>query len=413
MTLRENTLLAFKAIKDNWLRTVLTCTIIAFGIMALVCILTAIDALKSSLSNDFASLGSNTYNVIPKGTGLKAGGGRRVRNEVGPSITFNQAIKFKERFSFPAVVSVSAMGTSSGLITNGEKETNPNMVVYGADENYLSAAGYELALGRNFTAAEVRDGRQMALIGTDVVKMLFDDNTEKAMEGTIKIRGLSYKVIGVLASKGSSMSFSGDKLVILPLQLVRQKFMSSGDNYNISVQVLDSEQMDLAIAETIGMFRGIRKMEIGEENDFEVQKSDGLLNIILENTVYIRGAAIFIGLITLLGAAIGLMNIMLVSVTERTREIGICKSIGANSRTILTQFLMEAIVICQIGGIMGVILGILLGNVVSLLLGSAFVIPWAWIVLGLVLCLITGLVAGLYPAVKAAQLDPIDALRYE
>jgi putative ABC transport system permease protein len=221
------------------------------------------------------------------------------------------------------------------------------------------------------------------------------------------------QVVAVLKSKGSSFSFAGDRLVIVPMMTAKMQFGNQTGNYNLSVAVQQSADLDFAISEALGLFRNVRKLALSDEDDFEVQKSDSLVDILVENTVTIRFAAIFIGLITLLGAAIGLMNIMLVSVTERTREIGICKSIGATSTDILVQFLTEAVVICQIGGLLGILLGILAGNLVSLLLGSAFVVPWAWIAMGLALCFVTGLVSGIYPAAMAARLDPIESLRHE
>lgn len=416
MTLRENIRMAFSAIRQNMVRTVLTFSIIAFGIMALVGILTAIDALKGSLSGEFASVGANTFNIIPKGTGLKAGGGgpggRRKRN-FGPPITYHQARDFKDRFNFPALTSVSVLGTTSATVKLGNVETNPNVVVYGADENYLICAGYELESGRNISANDAASGNYVCLLGQDILNKLFPTSPRSAVGQSVNVRGANYQVIGILKTKGSSLSFAGDRLVIVPLQNARQNYGAQTGSYNISVTVNEATELERGVAESVGMMRSIRKLGTADGNDFETEKSDGLLNIVLDNTATIRFAAIFIGLITLIGAAIGLMNIMLVSVTERTREIGICKSIGATSNNILVQFLTEAIVICQIGGILGIILGIIIGNLVSIFLGSPFVIPWLWMLMGLVLCFITGLISGIYPAMKAAKLDPIESLRYE
>ncbi len=410
MNFAENIRIAFRSVRANLLRAFLTFMIIAFGLMALVGILTAIDSINSSLSSNFSSMGANTFNIIRKGTGIK--GGRRGRRKVGPQITYDQALKFKTLYEFPAVVSVSALGTSFGTVKYKNEKTNPNVVVYGGDENYFQVAGYEIEYGRNFTDNEINTGRNVVVIGTEIAKNLFDKK-QKAVGSIVNVSNNKYRVIGVLEEKGSSSTFSGDRQVFVPLVNVRQNYGSQTNSYNVSVQVNQAIDMDAAIDEAIGTFRKARNLKLKETDDFEISKSDGLFALLQENTKFIRIATIFVGIITLFGAAIGLMNIMLVSVTERTREIGVCKALGATRKNILLQFLTEAVVICQIGGIVGIILGIMIGNLVSILLDGSFIIPWAWIILGFILCFFVGMVSGLYPAMKASKLDPIESLRYE
>ena len=412
MTNTENIRLAFTAVRSNLLRAVLTLMIIAFGIMALVGILTAIDSITYSLSNKFSGMGANAFSIYPKGNALKKGGPRANDRRAGTSITYREAMEFKEKFDAPAKVTVFAAERNT-TVKFDDKKTNPTVKVLGIDENYLAVQSYELELGRNLTETEVADGAPKAIIGQEIVNVLFQKKPDKAVGQTIDVNGIKYKVVGVLKSKGSSMNSNNDNVVMTTLNNLKRYYGFGEKNYNITVAVADATLLDDASSTATGAMRAARNLKLGDEDDFEVFKSDGLVAILKENTVKLRLAAITIGFITLLGAAIGLMNIMLVSVTERTREIGICKALGATRRNILIQFLTEAILICQVGGIVGIVLGILIGNIVTLIIGGAFLIPWLWMTLGIVVCTVVGLASGLYPAIKAASLDPIESLRYE
>ena len=409
--IRENVRISLNSIKSHWIRTILTVSIIAFGIMALVGILTAIDAVEFYLTKNFAMMGSNTFNIRNRSLRVRIGH-HHTRAEAYSIITYRQAEAFKDRFAFPAVTSVSIVGTGTATVKYKSQKTDPNVRVTGVDENYLATAGLELERGRNFQPQEVTDGAHVVILGSEVVKTLFK-HKEDPIGKIISIGPGLYRVVGTLREKGSSLGFTGDRACFLPLNNVRQYFSRPNMNYTISVMVNHPDQMDAAIGEATGLFRQIRQDRLGEDNSFSIVKSDNIANMLIGLTGNITIGATVIGLITLFGAAIGLMNIMLVSVTERTREIGIRKAIGARRRTIRNQFLFEAVVIAQIGGILGIIAGVIMGNIVSMITGSAFVIPWGWVFGGIVLTFIVALASGIIPANKAARTDPIESLRYE
>lgn len=412
MNFLENINMALRSIRSNMLRSVLTLLIIAFGIMALVGILTAIDSTVYALKDSFSGLGANSFSIFPKGESVQGHGDGR-RDMQGDPISYAQAIDFKQNYTFPAKVSVSINCTDMAALKYGEEKTNPNVRMFGVDENYLEVKGYDLEIGRNFTVLEALNGSSKVILGKDVVELLFDGKSEKAVNQVVILGSSRYQVIGVLKPKGASMGQSEDRQVLIPLLTGKRFYGAANTNYDLLVAVNNSTDIDYAVAAATGQFRNIRRLKASEENDFEIFKSESLIGMIKENTTNLRMGAIAIGLMTLLGAAIGLMNIMLVSVAERTREIGVCKAIGANSRTILVQFLTEAVVICQLGGGVGILLGIMIGNLITMLMGGAFLVPWGWVGIAILTCLLVGLAAGMYPAIKAARLDPIEALRYE
>lgn len=404
----ENIRISMDAIRRNTLRTVLTILIIAFGIMALVGILTSIDSIKNSINSNFANMGANTFSIKNHQMRMHGGPGGE-RNYV--NITYEETQLFKKRYTFPSKVSVYSWGTGTATVKYGSIKSNPNIAVMGSDENYLLNSGLELKTGRNFSLQEIASGSNVVIIGSQIESLLFK-NKKNSLDEVISIGPGKYKVIGVLKEKGSSMGFSGDRRCIIPIANVRNYFSRPDMSFTISVMV-DQELLDAAIDEATGVFRIIRKVPLGVEDNFDIAKADNLAQMLIDNIKYVTYAAIIIGIITLIGAAIGLMNIMLVSVTERTREIGIRKAIGATSRAIRNQFLAEAIIICQLGGFLGIIIGIIIGNLISFLIGSPFIVPWIWILIGFVLCVVVGIVSGIYPAAKAAKLDPIESLRYE
>ncbi|MCS6990899.1 MAG: ABC transporter permease [Chitinophagales bacterium] len=410
MSLIENIRQALRAIAATKLRTLLTMLIIAFGIMALVGILTAIDSLKNSINESFSFLGANTFTIERKWTEMQGKGERRFKP--GPPLLYSEAIEFRHRYRFPAKVSVHAQFDFVAVVRHGSKQTDPNVSGWAADEHFLEAKGYALEAGRYFTSQEIREGAPVMVVGKDLVKKIFDENISP-LGKFVTYKGQRFQVIGVLATQGSSMIQSTDRSFLIPASYARRNFLGPNSSWTVSVTVADVNQLATATEEAIGTMRMVRGLGLQEENDFAVEQSDELAEELFSQLIYVRAAAILIGIITLFGAAVGLMNIMLVSVTERTMEIGVSKALGATKQMIRRQFLVEAVTICLLGGLMGIVLGMAAGNLVSIVLGGSFVVPWVWIICGLLVCFLVGLASGLYPAVKASRLDPIEALRYE
>ncbi len=417
--------LAFRTVRSNKLRTGITVSIIAFGIMALVGIITAIKAMNQKLTESFSTMGANGFSIRYRERRIqfghsnsevkvsKKGAKKEKISSLGKPITDDEAVQFVRHYNFPATVGISIIATRSAIINAGTKKTNPNVAVFGSDENYLTLNGFELDGGRNFTHQEVLSGGNFCLVGADVARKLYKTNTGKAVNSVIRINSIPYRVIGFLSSRGSSLGFSRDNVIITSYNNIKRNFSNNGNTYTIGVMTKDLKQVEEAMGEAEGIFRSIRKLNTTEESNFVLDRSNSVAEKAMNSLGFLTISATVIGMITLIGAAIGLMNIMLVSVTERTKEVGLVKAIGGKSKMIRLQFLTEAVIISVMGAFFGIVLGIFVGNIFSMILNTGFVVPWAWIFYGILICTIVGLLAGLYPALKAGKLNPIEALRYE
>lgn len=411
MNLVENVKEGLRSVQANLLRSVLTALIVAIGITSLVGILTAIDGIEHSVNESLATLGGKTFDITSKeNRGSTAGG---VAEKTYPQIRLNEAFRFIEQYKVPSSISISTNLTQVAEVKRLSKKTNPNIFVTGVNEEYLNIKGLELEQGRNFSVIEVQYGTPVAILGYKVFTNLYSEKEQ--VEGTdITISGTRLRVIGVIKEKGDFAEDNFDNMVYIPVIKANQMAQGRGLWYQVTVGIADPSQMEYGMGEATGVMRMIRRDPVGQPNSFELERSETLEENMQSITNGLRIGGFVVGFVTLLGASIALMNIMLVSVTERTREVGVRKALGATPLRIRQQFVIEAIVVCLLGGIAGVILGILIGNGLARLMGiTTFVIPWGWILLGLVICVVVGLLSGYYPAQKASKLDPIESLRFE
>jgi putative ABC transport system permease protein len=408
----ENIKQGLGSVKAHATRAVITSSIIAIGIAALVGILTSISAMQIAVTKTFSKMGSQSFTI-------KNAGGVKRYGEVDDNtrLTFDEAWEFQKRMEGrTSTVALSINADFAGKASFQSAETNPNVRVIGIDEDYLKTANYELGAGRTFTDNEVTRAVPVVVVGQEIVDKLFpgSDKMGRAINQVIAVNGKPYRVVGSLQTKGSSMGMSGgDRVIFVPITRAKRDMKNMQDNCMINVAVDKVLDLDESMSEAYTLMRRIKRLKPGEDENFVIQQSTAMAKEALENIKMVSGVGTVIAIITLLGAAVSLMNIMLVSVTERTREIGLRKALGATAKQIKNQFLIEAVVICQIGGVGGILLGLIIGNLVGVALGAGFVAPWEWMLLAVVVCIVVGLGAGLYPASRASRLDPIEALRFD
>ena len=408
----ENIKQGLGSVKAHATRAVITSSIIAIGIAALVGILTSISAMQIAVTKTFSKMGSQSFTI-------KNAGGVKRYGEVDDNtrLTFDEAWEFQKRMEGRnSTVALSINADFAGKASFQSAETNPNVREIGIDEDYLKTANYELGAGRTFTDNEVTRAVPVVVVGQEIVDKLFpgSDKMGRAINQVIAVNGKPYRVVGSLQTKGSSMGMSGgDRVIFVPITRAKRDMKNMQDNCMINVAVDKVLDLDESMSEAYTLMRRIKRLKPGEDENFVIQQSTAMAKEALENIKMVSGVGTVIAIITLLGAAVSLMNIMLVSVTERTREIGLRKALGATAKQIKNQFLIEAVVICQIGGAGGIVLGLIIGNLVGVALGAGFVAPWEWMLLAVVVCIVVGLGAGLYPASRASRLDPIEALRFD
>lgn len=408
---KENTKIALDSIRSQVLRTSLTVFIIALGITALVGILTVVSALQNTILSDFASMGANTFSISRYDFSAEINQ-NDVEQKVNPIISYPEARAFQDKYTFPFTSTSLSFTAASGVeVKHQGEKTDPEISILGVDENFCPNKGLDVVKGRNFNTFDVANNNYVCILGSDFEKGLFKD--KNPIDKIISIRGAKFKVIGVLKEKGSTFGNSQDLRVLIPTQVARSIFSAPLINYELNVKVNNEALLDEAVEDAIVTMRMVRKLNPIEKNNFGIERSDDLIQTLLSNTETLSIIAWVIGVITVFGSSIALMNIMLVSVSERTREIGIRKALGAKRSTIAWQFFTETLVIGQLGGIFGILLGITIGFIIAQAIGFQFIIPWLAIIAAFITTFVVTIVSGLFPAIKAAKLDPVEALRYE
>ncbi len=409
--LKEILRMAFSSLGVNKLRSFLTMSGITIGVFSVIGVMTVVSALRGSIESGLNMLGTNAFQFQKFPTGFNNGNNRKYR--LRRNITLNEGQRYQRLMEGTAeVISLELYDFGSiAQATYLNRKSTPGITFGGGNQYYLAANSYAVDIGRNFTEAEVELGRPVALIGFSINKALFP--TESGIGKVIKVRGRTYTVIGTLAERGSSFGSGQDDIVIVPITRFAMEFGNERQSLKIATQAFSQEVYYETIDKAITALRIARGLKPEDENDFELFSNESLVAQFAKVANAVSSGAFVISAIALLAAGVGIMNIMLVSVTERTKEIGIRKSIGARKNSILTQFLIESVVISLAGGVAGIILGVIAGNGLAIMMSAAIIFPWTWAVIGLLVCSGIGVGFGFYPALKAASLDPIEALRFE
>ena len=408
MSLVEILKLALGSLSANKLRSSLTMLGIAVGVFSVIGVMTVISGLRGQIESGLNVLGANSFQFSKYPAVNFSDPRQRFANR--RDITFAQASRFKELMGDQAQVSLM-LRRGGRRVTYSERRTNPNVILGGGDENFITSRNYEIAAGRNLGPDDVEFGRQVVVLGNDIVERLFPN--EEALGRVVRVDGQNYTVVGLMAPKGSSFGQSQDNFAIIPITQYLETYGRAWRSISINVQAPNQAELAGIREIAVGAMRLVRGLEPEDPNDFEVFSNESLIEAFNNIAGVVAVGAFVISAIALLASGVGVMNIMLVSVTERTKEIGIRKSIGAKKRNILWQFLIEAVFLSLVGGLAGIAVGVIGGNVVAMILNASAVFPWGWALTGLIVCSGIGVIFGFYPAWKAAGLDPIEALRFE
>jgi len=402
--------ISLNTLKANKLRAILTLSGIIIGVFSIIAIMTLLNALQAGIEGGLSELGSNTFQ-IQKYPAIQVGGhggNRKYRNR--PDITYDQGVRLSEKATLYKYISLEDYIYDKSFKSQ-KYTTNPNFYVGGVIPHYLECNNRAIQYGRFITDIDLINNNKVAVVGMDVVDKLFPN--EDPIGKYVGIDNNQFQIIGVFEKKGQGFGQSNDNFALVPITTLQQIYGKNNRSLNIAIQAPSKETFDESVENMVSVMRSIRKDKPGEPDSFEIFSNESLIGQVNSFTKYFKYGAGFISFIAMLAAGVGIMNIMLVSVTERTKEIGIRKAIGAKNKSVLIQFLIEAIILCEFGGIIGIALGVLTGNLLGLYLNSPVVIPYDWVIIGLVVCSVVGIVFGVYPAYKAAKLNPIDALRYE
>ncbi|MEY2486881.1 MAG: putative transport system permease protein [Verrucomicrobiota bacterium] len=411
MLFREIIAMAWASLGANKLRAALTMTGITIGVFSVISVMTAIGALQNSIESGISFLGSNIFQFAKYPPNGNAKGNTQKKFVNRRNISYRQALRYKELMAGSArQVCLKAIDYNGQAVYNGIKSAK-SLVVFGTNEAFLAANAYSLEYGRNLNDEDVALARQIVLIGKTLEKRLFPH--ENPIGKVIRLSGHTFSVIGVLEEKGTSFGQSQDDVCVLPITRFFEDYGEANRTINIATQSFNQQDYNGALDKGVSALRIARGLRANQPNDFEIYSNDSLKSAFASIAGVVRIGAFVISFIALLAAGIGIMNIMLVSVTERTKEIGVRKSIGARSRDIMRQFLTEAVFISEAGGVLGIIFGVIGGDLLAAWLKVDLIFPYGWAIAGLVVCSAIGIGFGLYPAYRAASLDPIEALRFE